>query len=82
MVPDMECHAQLTAAGMTASGQVMAKKRCKTSVLHTHLDGNGVVLRFGEVEQFAHAVTREIAQGVVAQHYGEDRKEESYALRQ
>lgn len=26
MVPEIECHAQLTAAGITASGQLMAKK--------------------------------------------------------
>lgn len=61
-----------TGSGEECGGQDSGE----SGILHTYLDGNGAVLRLGEMEQSAHCISEEVAGGVMAEHDSEDEEEE------
>ena len=62
--------------GKWLGGEEVASKHCgETSILHTHLDGDGTLLGGIESGTFAGKTTEKIAQRVVAENHGESPKE-------
>lgn len=54
----------------------VGKNRCQSGVLHAHLDGQGALLGGVEMERLAGEITETVAEGVMAEHYGEGPEEE------